>query len=471
MKLLVRDAILDGEPSTLGIEDGRIAFVDRGGRAGGSPADHGASGPGTGTGPGGRSSGGDGEADGTTAGPAGPEGSPARPFRADRVVDAAGLHAFPSLRNAHTHAAMTLFRGWGDDLPLMEWLREHVWPAEEAMTAEDVYHGTRLAALEMIRSGTTWFNEMYWHADRAARAVEEMGLRVRLGAIFIDHGDAETAERWRREVRRRVEEREALGPRVELALAPHAVYTVSRANLEWLGELAREHDLPVHIHLSETRGEVEDCVEEHGVRPARLLEEVGLVGPRLVAAHGVHLDADERALLGEAGATVVTNPTANLKLAVGGIFDHDAARRAGIRVALGTDGAGSNNNLDMLEEMKVAALVQKHRAGDPRSLPAAEALALATTAPAEALGPGSGRLEPGEPGDLMLVDLSGPATTPGHDPVSDLVYAASGCSVHTTVCDGRVLMHDREVEVADEEEILREAREAARALVERAEGG
>ena len=430
MKLLVKDAELAGRKASLGIEDGEIVSV---------------------------------EAD--------PYATRPCPGEADRVIDASGLHAFPSLRNGHTHAAMTLFRGWGDDLPLMTWLQEHVWPAEEHMTAEDVYHGTRLALVEMIRSGTTHFNEMYWHVDRVARAVEELGLRAHLGAIFIDHGDPDTAEQWRENTLRLIEARDQLHTRLSLALAPHSIYTVSPENLEWLGELSREHGLPVHIHLSETRNEVEECVEAHGVRPVRLLDEVGLLEADLIAAHGVHVDDEEMALLGQAGAAVVTNPTANMKLAVGGIFDHDRAREAGVRVALGTDGAGSNNSLDMIEEMKVAALAQKHRAGDPRSLPAREALALATTGGAEVFGPGSGRLEPGEPADLMLVDLSGAATRPGHDPVSDLVYAASGSCVHTTICDGRVLMHDRELEVADEDEILREAERAGRALVERAGGG
>lgn len=427
MKLVVRDATLGGETATLGIEDGKIVSVE---------SDPGAADPG--------------------------------PGEADRVIDASGLHAFPSLRNGHTHAAMTLFRGWGDDLPLMTWLREHVWPAEDHMTAEDVYHGTRLAVVEMIRSGTTHFNEMYWHADEVARAVEELGLRARLGAIFIDHGDPEAAERWRENALRLIEARDRLHPRLSLALAPHSIYTVSPENLEWLGGMAREHELPLHIHLSETRDEVEECVEEHGKRPVHLLDDLGLLDTDLIAAHGVHLDEEEMDLLGRAGAAVVTNPTANLKLAVGGIFDYDRAREAGVRVLLGTDGAGSNNNLDLIEEMKVAALAQKHRAGDPRSLPADEALALATDSAAAVFGQGSGRLEPGQPADLMLVDLSGPAAQPGHDPVSDLVYAASGCDVHTTVCDGRVLMHDRELEVADEGEILREGRRAGRELVERA---
>jgi 5-methylthioadenosine/S-adenosylhomocysteine deaminase len=397
-------------------------------------------------------------------------GGEAASVEPDRVIDGRGLHAFPSLKNGHTHAAMTLFRGWGDDLPLMEWLETHIWPAEEHMRPEDVYHGTRLAIVEMIRSGCTYFNDMYWHADQVRRAVEELGVRAHLGSVFVDHGDDGVADRWRGHVTRQLETLDTLPDRIQVAIAPHAIYTVSPENLEWLGKRALDHDLLLHIHLSETQEEVDACVAEHGVRPVHLLDQLGLVGPHLVGAHGIFLDREELTLLADAGATLVTNPTANLKLAVGGIFDYDAAREAGVRVALGTDGPGSNNNLDMLEEMKVAALVQKHRAGDATSLPAAEALALATTHASEAFRLGKGTIEPGQPADLILVDLAGAATRPGHDPVSDLVYAANGSAVHTTICDGRVLMHDRVIEVADEAGIVEEAVKAARGLVARVNG-
>jgi len=423
MSLLIRDVVLDGRRRSIRTEGGRIAAID-------DPTDP----------------------------------SP----DVDEVIDGAGLHAFPSLRNGHTHAAMTLFRGYGDDLPLMEWLRTVIWPAEARLTEDDVYHGTRLALLEMIRGGTTYLNDMYWHRAGVVRAVREMGLRAHVGSVFIDHGDDRTARQQREAVLREVEEREALGPRVSVALAPHAIYTVGTESLEWLGGLGREHDLLVHIHLSETREEVDECVARHGVRPVELLDRFGLIGPNLVVAHGVYLDTGEMARLAAGGATVVTNPSANLKLAVGAIFDYDAACAAGLRVVLGTDGAGSNNNLDLVEEMKVAALVQKHRARSAIALPAVEALGLATVNAAAAFRLGSGRIEPGEPADLMLVDLSDPSTQPVHDPVSALVYAANAHCVHTTICDGQVLMHAREVRVADASEVVAQAVRAARDLVVRA---
>ena len=422
MSLLIRDALVDGTPTSIHVEGGKIAAL-------------------------------------------GEERA------ADRTIEAAGLHAFPSLKNGHTHAAMALFRGYGDDMPLMEWLQTKIWPAETELTEEDVYHGARLALLEMIRGGTTYLLDMYWHREAVARAVEEMGVKAHLSSVFIDLGDGDRSKEQREKVLARLGEREKHGPRVKLALGPHAIYTVGNESLEWIGELARTEDLLVTIHLSETKGEVEDCVRAHGLRPAMLLDRLGLVGPNLVAAHGVWLDAEERALLAEAGATVVTNPVSNLKLAVGGIFPYREAREVGLRVALGTDGAASNNNLDMLEEMKIAALVQKHRTGDPTALPAPEALALATTAASEAFGLGPGGIAVGSAADLMLVDLSDPATQPVHDPVSNLVYAASAANVHTTICDGCVLMHDRKVEIADEAEIVREATRAASDLLARVAGG
>jgi 5-methylthioadenosine/S-adenosylhomocysteine deaminase len=400
---------------------------------------------------------------------------------AGRVLDGRGLHAFPSFKNGHTHAAMVLFRGYGDDMPLRDWLATRIWPAERHLTEEDVYLGTRLGILEMIRGGTTFFNEMYWHRPGIARAVEEMGIHALVGVTVIDLGDPAELERQKQEVETLVGRRRARlaasVPRgrgsfkttgvAELALAPHSIYTVPAEVLAWIGQVARDEGLLLHIHLSETAGEVEECLAKHGCRPARLLERLGLVGPHLIAAHGQYLDDSELELLGGAGATVVTNPTANLKLASGGIFPYRRAREGGVRVCLGTDGAASNNNLDMIEEMRIAALVQKHAERDATALPAAEALAMATTSPAEAFGLGSGRIEVGAPANLVLVDLSGPATQPVHDPVSALVYAASAAHVHTTICDGRVLMYNRKVEVCDEREVIEGAVDAAKELLER----
>jgi 5-methylthioadenosine/S-adenosylhomocysteine deaminase len=388
-----------------------------------------------------------------------------------RVIDARGLHAFPSFRNAHTHVAMVLFRGYGDDMPLMEWLRTRIWPAEAQLTESDVHAGARLGILEMIRGGTTFFNEMYWHRPALVRAAEEMGVRALIGQTLIEAGQPGMIARQKRELERLVVEAPvSASGRVRLCAAPHSVYTLTPDDLRWVADFATRHDLLVHTHLSETGEEVENCLREHGCRPAELLDRTGLVGPRLIAAHGQFLDDNELALLGRAGAAIVTNPAANLKLATGGIFPLRAAQAAGVRVLLGTDGASSNNTLSMIEAMKLAALAQKHRERDATALPAADALAMATTAAAEVFRQGSGRIEVGEPADLILVDFSGPATQPLHDPVSQLVYAANASCVHTTICEGRVLMHAGIVEVCDEREVVAQASTAVTALLERVGG-
>ena len=375
-----------------------------------------------------------------------------------RVIDATGLHAFPSFRNAHTHVAMVLFRGYGDDMPLMEWLRTRIWPAEAQLTEDDVYAGARLGILEMIRGGTTFFNEMYWHRPALVRAAEELGVRAMIGQTIINAGGEELLKQQKKDLERlAVEEPVSRSGRVRLCAAPHSIYTTKPDELRWVSEIAKKYDLLVHIHLSETQGEVDDCLQQHGCRPAALLERVGLMRSNLVAAHGQFLDDDELALIGKAGASLVTNPAANLKLATGGIFPYARARSAGIRVCLGTDGAASNNSLSMIEAMKLVALLAKHREQSATVLPAAEALEMATTTPADVFGEGSGRIEVGAPADLILVDFSGPATQPLHDPVSQLVYAANASCVHTTICDGQVLMHAGVVEVCDEREVIEHA--------------
>jgi len=366
----------------------------------------------------------------------------------DELLDATGTALLPGLVNGHTHAAMTLFRGSGDDLPLMAWLRERIWPAEARLTADDVYWGTRLACTEMIRSGTVRFWDMYWHPDAVARAVRDAGLRAVVGAPLFDGADPDGSGALRADARASLDALESAGPLVGTAFAPHAIYTVSEPSLRWIASESEARGLPVQIHLSETRDEVDDCVAAHGVRPAAYLDRVGLLGPRTVLAHGVWLDDDELALVAARGATVVTNPASNLKLAVGGVFRYPAARAAGVAVGLGTDGAGSNDSLDLLADVKLLALVQKHAAGDPTAMTAAEAWAVATGARAPGLG-ASGRLAVGEPADLILVRRDAPELAIG-DLTADLVYAASGAVVDATVVAGRVLMRGGVVEGARE---------------------
>jgi len=375
----------------------------------------------------------------------------------DEVIDAGGAHLVPPLVNGHTHAAMTLFRGSGGDLPLMPWLQERIWPVEAKLDEEDVYWGARLACAEMIRSGTTRFWDMYWQPEATARAVEASGIRAAIGAPLFDA--TSSFEELRDSAHRSIEALSQFGPHVTPALAPHAIYTVSEESLRWIGELSAERGLPVQIHLSETEQEVQDCLAAHGERPAQYLDRVGLLSERTILAHGVWLDPGELALVAERGATVVSNPAANMKLAVGGVFPYPAAKAAGVAVGLGTDGAGSNDALDLLADLKLFALAQKHAAADPTAIEAAEAWAVATGARAPLLG--ATPLEPGAPADFLLLRPDAPELGIG-DLTSDLVYAATGAVVDTTIVAGQVLMRNGEIE--DLDEIVARAAERAHRL-------
>jgi 5-methylthioadenosine/S-adenosylhomocysteine deaminase len=382
------------------------------------------------------------------------------PEAGDEVIDGAGLAIVPGFVNGHTHAAMTLFRGYADDLPLMEWLTEHIWPVEKRMSDEDIYWGTRLACVEMIRTGTTSFWDMYWHAEATARAVEDAGVRAVTAAPLIDDADPEKSERACSDADRSLERiAEAGGEMARPGFAPHAIYSVSERSLRWIAERSRADGLPVQIHLSETEQEVDDCVRERGERPAAYLDRVGLLGPNTILAHGCWLDRDELELVADRGATVVTNPVANLKLAVGRVFPYADAREAGVALGLGTDGPGSNNSLDLLESAKTFALLQKNEAGDPAAVTASETLEIATGRRSGLLD-GKG-IEEGAPADLLLVPLDEPDLALGALDAG-LVYAAPGTVVDTTIVAGRVLMRGGVVEGADE--IVARARERAQGL-------
>jgi 5-methylthioadenosine/S-adenosylhomocysteine deaminase len=381
------------------------------------------------------------------------------PEPGEETIDAAGAPLVPALVNGHTHAAMTLFRGYGGDLPLMRWLRERIWPVEARLEPEDVYWGTRLACVEMIRTGTARFWDMYWQPEATAQAVEDAGLRAAIGGPLFD-ADGRTAETQAR-VLGELDALAGHGPAIDVSVAPHSIYTVSEGLLRWAGEQAAERGLSLHIHLSETEQEVEECRAAHGVPPAAYLDGLGLLGERTVLAHGVWLSSAELALIAERGCAVVAAPVANMKLAVGGVLPYVAARLAGVAVGLGTDGAGSNDSLDLFSDLKVFALMQRHASGDPTVLPAAEALAIATGASAPLLGGGREPLSPGAPADFLLLRGDSPELGLG-DLASNLVYAASGSVVDTTVVAGRVLMRGGEVEGA--EEVVARAAERARGL-------
>ena len=349
-------------------------------------------------------------------------------YAADEVVRLPHHAVTPGLVNAHTHAAMTLLRGVGDDLPLMRWLQERIWPLEGEFVSERfVYDGTRLAAHEMLRAGVTCCSDMYFFPEAAAAALRTVGMRCATGIIVIEFPSAyatEADDYLRKGLAMR--DRFKDDPLVSFTLAPHAPYTVSDETFARVATLAEELDLPIHMHVHETADEIDKSLGQHGVRPLTRLERLNLVTERLVAVHAVHLDDAEIALLAQRGASVAHCPASNLKLA-SGIAPVAALAAAGVNVAIGTDGAASNNRLDLLEDMRLAALLAKGTSGDPAALPAAAALACATLNGARALGldHAIGSIVVGKQADLCAFDLSQVETQPVFDTLSHLVYACS----------------------------------------------
>jgi 5-methylthioadenosine/S-adenosylhomocysteine deaminase len=388
----------------------------------------------------------------------------------DFLIDGNGALALPGLVNTHTHAAMSLLRGYADDMILQDWLSQKIWPLEAHLKPEDIYWGTKLACIEMIRSGTTAFNDMYFMMDQAAKAVDETGIRAVLSYGFIDLFNAEKREAECKATENLAAHLRSLNnPRITAAVGPHAIYTVSPEGLKWCAEFAQEQKIGIHIHLSETEKEVTDCVASHGKRPAAHLDACGILTPRTVAAHCCWLDDAECRLLGERGVSAAHNPVSNMKLATNRAMPYASLKAAGANPCLGTDGCASNNNLDMLEEMKVAAILQKFFWNNPTVLPAPETLAMASANGAKALGLPTGRLVAGAPADIILVSNRDACNIPLHNATSNLVYSTNGGSVETTICNGRVLMLDHGI--PDEAYVLNGAAEAAFALVERARSG
>ena len=385
---------------------------------------------------------------------------------AEFVIDGNRKAAIPCLFNGHTHAAMTLLRGYADDMPLHEWLSMKIWPVEAQMTDEDVYWGTKLACLEMIKSGTTFFNDMYWHWSGSARAVAESGIRAMLSAVFIDGFDEEKALEQIKRNETLYTASQNLSDRILFALGPHAIYTVSKESLYWVKDFSEKHDILVHIHLSETEEEVEECKKRYGVRPVEFLDEIGFLSPRVIACHCVHLSRAEMVLLKRHDVKIVHNPASNMKLS-SGTLPYAELKNAGLyaSIALGTDGCASNNNLDMFEEMKIASLVHKAFSGDPTSMPAHEAFELATDNAARIFRLNAGVIAAGRLADIALLDLKNVALVPNHNLISNIVYAANGSCVDTVICDGEILMEGREVK--GEEEIKQKAQEVAYNLVSR----
>jgi 5-methylthioadenosine/S-adenosylhomocysteine deaminase len=367
----------------------------------------------------------------------------------------------PGLVNAHTHAAMTLFRGVADDVPLEVWLKREIWPREGRHVApEFVYDGVRLAAAEMLKGGTTCFNDMYFHPDAAARACVETGIRAMLGLVVLDFPTPYASDPdGYLQLGLAIRDAWKHLPRLAFAMAPHAPYTVGDATWERIVMYARQLDLPIVTHISETAAEVAASVEQHGVTPLARLHRLGATGPGFVGIHGVHLSPGDIDLLATHGGHIVHCPVSNMKLGCG-IAPVPALRARGINVAIGTDGAASNNRQDAFSEMRIAALLAKVGSGDPSVLSVQETLACATLGGARALGLDAkiGSLVPGKHADVIAVDLGTPAMLPCYDPLSHLVHVAGRECVTDVWIEGERIVADRQLVTVDEAPIAARAR-------------
>lgn len=372
------------------------------------------------------------------------------------VVDCTGKAVVPGFVNMHTHAGMTMMRGVGEDIDFHEWI-DKIWEVEEKLTEEFVYHSTKIACLEMIKSGTTTFNDQYWYMPMAYKAASEMGLRSLLSYVVLDRNDPQEAERQKLQCQQMYEVSKSWGSTGNFCISIHAVYSVTEEMILWATAFARERGLRIHVHLCETLKEVEDCRAQHGgMSPVEYLDSLGVLGPDVIAAHTLWLSDKDVEILGRRGVNCVHNVNSNLKLASGYRFLYNELRDAGANVCLGTDGCASSNNLDMLETMKTSAMIQKAWRNDPTVMPIAEIMAMATENAGKALGMNLGKVEEGALADLLIVDTQNYSFLSKCPFEANLIYSAHSDRVDSVICDGKFVMRDRVV--PGEAEIVSEAR-------------
>lgn len=384
---------------------------------------------------------------------------------ADKVIIGKNKAALPSFINGHTHAAMTLFRGYADDMPLKNWLEEKIWPLEAKLTPEDVYWGAKLACLEMIKNGITVFNDMYWHWEATAQATSDMGIRGLVSAVFIDMFDPKKSTEQIEQNIKLFELSKKYQPSVTFAFGPHAIYTVSKQSLEWIRDFSEKENILVHMHLAETADETGFSMEKYGLTPVEFLNSINLLSERYIGCHGCMLNEPDTHILKENKVKLVHVPVSNLKLSVDRIFPYVLMKTEGIPYCFGTDGCASNNHLDIIETMKFASLLAKFCSHDPTTLPAGETFDLATKTAANIFRLGNWEIKVGNVPDIILIDLARSEFVPNFDIYSDIVYASNGSVVDTVICMGKILMENRYV--PGEEDIMDKTKKVARALVAR----
>lgn len=373
------------------------------------------------------------------------------------VIDCTGKAALPGFVNMHTHAGMAMMRGIGEDISFHKWI-DRIWEVEKNIDEEYVYHATRLACLEMVKTGTTTFNDQYWYMTSAYRAAQELGLRVALSYVVCDRNDPEESERQKVQCQQMYELAAEWPDTVQFMISVHAIYSVREPMILWAVDFARQRGLKIHIHLSETEKEVQDCKELHGgMSPVEYLDSLGVLGPDVIAAHTLWLSDKDVEILGKRGVTCVHNINSNLKLASGYRFRYNELRDAGATVCIGTDGCASSNNLDVLEALKTAAMVQKAWRNDPSAMPLDELMQIGSLNGGKALGQNIGVIEKGALADIMIVDTeSYHFLSPGSFE-ANFVYSAHSDSVDSVICNGKFVMRNRNV--PGEKEILSKARE------------
>ncbi|MGB9202206.1 amidohydrolase family protein [Methanobacterium sp.] len=386
---------------------------------------------------------------------------------ADEVINASGKILLPGLVNTHTHLSMTLMRGLADDMPLDTWLNNYIWPVEAELNPEYCYAGALVACAEMIRSGTTCFNDMYFYMDHVAKAADESGLRGIISHGMIDFGDEDKRKQEFKESIRIIKKCHNTGNgRIQVAFGPHSPYTCSQELLSQVKREAAKYGVRIHIHVSETQKEVSDILEVHGKRPFEYLDEIGFLGSEVTAAHAVWLSKNEIDIIKQSETKLSHNPSSNMKLS-SGVSPVSELLNKDVCVSIGTDGPASNNNMDMLEEMKITALLQKVTTMDPTVLNAEEVFKMATIFGAKSLGLEDqiGSIEVGKKADIILIDGKSPQLTPFRNPISHIVYSANGGNVDTVICNGEILMQNRELLTLDENMILEAAQNASEELL------